>query len=134
MEGVYMNSKIFIFLYCFLSIGLWKLITFCYEWIYIFINNSELNTQDTSYFVLILSFGITHFFLKNVERDTKIGKFYWWILWVIVYKTIIIPLGYIVIETAFQGVIFLWIIFILGIPLSIILTNVLFGLIKRNRS
>lgn len=52
----------------------------------------------------------------------------------IVYKTIIIPLGYIVIETAFQGVIFLWIIFILGIPLSIILTNVLFGLIKRNRS
>ena len=69
-----------------------------------------------------------------MERDTKIGKFYWWILWVIVYKTIIIPLGYIVIETAFQGVIFLWIIFILGIPLSIILTNVLFGLIKRNRS
>ena len=121
-----------IILYCVLSIALWKLIIFCYHWIYIFLYNSDSYPYNASYFVLIISFGLTYFFLKNVKRDTKIGNLYWWILLIMVFKVITIPFGYIVIESAFQGVLLLCVLFILGIPLSVILTNYLFTLIKKN--
>ena len=58
------------------------------------------------------------------------GIIYWWILLGIIFRTITIPLGYIAITTAAQGVVLLWVIFILGIPVAVLITNKLFKIIK----
>ncbi len=58
------------------------------------------------------------------------GIIYWWILLGIIFRTITIPLGYIAITTAAQGVVLLWVIFILGIPFAVLITNKLFKIIK----
>lgn len=116
------NMKCFI-LQSIFSLALWRLLMTGLAWI-------DINFEVLQYILLALCFGITHYFFHCIKNNKKIGDIYWWILLAIVHRTIIIPLGYLLIASAAQGVILLWMIFIVGIPFAVFITNKLFKIIK----
>lgn len=121
-------------LQCFLSIALWKILILCCDWIYIFISQSEPHIPEIiDYALLAGSFALTLYFFRSIRTGQKSGEFYWWILLAITFRLIIIPFQYIATVTAYQGVILLWVIFIPGILLAMMITNKLFSIIKNSR-
>lgn len=116
------NIKSFI-LQCILSAALWRLLITGFLWI-------DITNELFLYILLAVCFGMTHYFFHCIKKENKMGVLYWWILLGIIFRVITIPLGYIAITTAAQGVVLLWVTFILGIPFAVLITNKLFKIIK----